>query len=80
MAEWQSFLEDTCVGYGVVAKDLYSLFTFEPGHILYLEVLRLLKLLLVHHLSSKEICSQPWGSGWNVEKAELGEAAAAEIV
>lgn len=59
LASWPTFLEEMCRGDELVAENLYAVFTFEPLHSLRLGVRRLLKLCLVHYLSSDESSSCP---------------------
>lgn len=54
LTEWPSFLEDVCVGDGIVAEDSHSKVTFESLRNLYLVVSRLLKLGLVQYFSFDE--------------------------
>lgn len=57
LAKWPLFLEETCRYYGVVGKDLYSVFTIESVHNLHLKISRLLNTFFSHCFSPDEIWS-----------------------
>lgn len=62
LASWESFLESTRLVDRSAVPDLYSIFTFEPLHNLFLGVSKLLKHCFFLYLSSENLTTQPTGS------------------
>ena len=61
LASWESFLESTSLVDRTAIPDLYSIFTFEPLHNLFLGVSKLLKHCMFQYLSSQTLSTKPSG-------------------
>lgn len=77
---WPSFLEDMCAETGLVTENLYSVFTFQPLHKLYLGVSKLLKSRLDQCLSFEDVYGHPAGPSEMQKRLSLAESASPESI
>ena len=63
LAIWESSLESMSLADKSISPDLYSIFTFEPLHNLFLGVSKLLKVCMIQYMSSAELYTKNPGRG-----------------